>query len=378
MQWAERLPTNKRDILVVAGDVSDRLDSFETTMKLLAQRFGLVFFVPGNHDLWVTRDGSEGDDSVDKLERLLHICERHGVLTTPQRVHVGAKRAGDAPAATVSICPLLSFHHSSFDNEPDVTALRLPSSRLVVTDYRATRWPAGLECGSEALAQYMDARNEETPRHSARQAATAPSHLHSGALQPLCSWDDAHVGTHGQPHYVISVSHFLPRIELIPEKRFLRYPDLIKAVGSHALGARVTALRPHLHFFGHTHFGWDHTLDGIRYVQCPLATPNEREYRPNTLSVGQPAEPPPMRLFDADTCDVCAHRPAVWSEHYRLNGRTPEEVFPAPWVLNYYRKRAPGRVRVSEEEEAAAARALPRGVQYAKGTRSTRSGAGGA
>ena len=80
MQWAERLPTSTRDILIVAGDVSDRLETFEETMSTLAQRFGLVFFVPGNHDLWVTQDGSEGGDSVDKLRRLHEVCERHGVL----------------------------------------------------------------------------------------------------------------------------------------------------------------------------------------------------------------------------------------------------------------------------------------------------------
>jgi hypothetical protein len=34
------------------------------------------------------------------------------------------------------------------------------------------------------------------------------------------------------------------RLELCPEKRFLNYPHLPKAVGSHALGERVAALRP--------------------------------------------------------------------------------------------------------------------------------------
>ena len=54
-------------VLLVAGDVSDRLGIFETTMEQLADAFGLVFFVPGNHDLWVRRDGSEGSDSLSKL-----------------------------------------------------------------------------------------------------------------------------------------------------------------------------------------------------------------------------------------------------------------------------------------------------------------------
>lgn len=50
--------------------------------------------------------------------------------------------------------------------------------------------------------------------------------------------------------------------ELLPEKRFLYYPGLAKAAGSQALGARIAALAPDVHIFGHTHFSWDATLDG--------------------------------------------------------------------------------------------------------------------
>ena len=38
----------------------------------------------------------------------------------------------------------------------------------------------------------------------------------------------------------------------------------MQAVGSLPLGRRVRALRPHMHVFGHSHFGWDQTLDGTR------------------------------------------------------------------------------------------------------------------
>ena len=38
-----------------------------------------------------------------------------------------------------------------------------------------------------------------------------------------------------------------------------------------------------MHVFGHTHFGWDHTLDGIRYIQAPVSYPNEWKQRPGRL-----------------------------------------------------------------------------------------------
>jgi len=71
----------------------------------------------------------------------------------------------------------------------------------------------------------------------------------------------------------------VPRVELCPEKRFLTLPSLAKAVGSRPLGERVARLRPDAHVFGHTHFGWDATLDGTRYLQAALAYPEERGYR---------------------------------------------------------------------------------------------------
>ena len=41
------------DVLIVAGDVSDNMDTLRTTLTLLCSKFGWVFFCPGNHDLWV-------------------------------------------------------------------------------------------------------------------------------------------------------------------------------------------------------------------------------------------------------------------------------------------------------------------------------------
>ncbi|CAJ1441899.1 unnamed protein product [Effrenium voratum] len=40
------------DALIVAGDVSDRMDVLERTLSTLQRKFREVFFVPGNHDLW--------------------------------------------------------------------------------------------------------------------------------------------------------------------------------------------------------------------------------------------------------------------------------------------------------------------------------------
>lgn len=38
-------------------------------------------------------------------------------------------------------------------------------------------------------------------------------------------------------------------------------------------------MKPDVHVFGHTHFGWDTVLDGTRYVQAALGYPHERKMR---------------------------------------------------------------------------------------------------
>ena len=53
------------DILLLAGDVSDRSSVLERCFADLAKRFHTVLYVPGNHDLWVLREPSFAT-SLDK------------------------------------------------------------------------------------------------------------------------------------------------------------------------------------------------------------------------------------------------------------------------------------------------------------------------
>ena len=214
MDWVESLSHAQygSDVLICAGDVADRLETFEVAMQHLVRAFHTVFYTPGNHELWLRRDGSEGRDSLDKLRRLDSVCRRLGVVTSPQRVQLDT--------GGVHVCPLVSFHHTSFDTEPDVAALRLPSVQRAMADWRACRFPSRLECGSETLAEHIDRYNLLLLRASAMQARGRP------ALTPWRSWTDAIPHREQRAEPLITFSHFLPRIELCPEKRFLRYPDL--------------------------------------------------------------------------------------------------------------------------------------------------------
>lgn len=93
--------------------------------------------------------------------------------------------------------------------------------------------PAGGTANGAGISPSADdaASGPAAQAHPAgQQAPSAPSHL--------------------PPYDFISFSHFLPHQALLPEKRFLTFPNLAKAVGSAPLRARLAALRPQLHVFG--------------------------------------------------------------------------------------------------------------------------------
>jgi predicted phosphodiesterase len=222
-KWLSGLSTQdyQDDILLLAGDVSDRKAVLERCFVDLTRRFRQVFYVPGNHDLWVLRDPSFAT-SLDKYEAICQLAGDLGVSMKP--LH----------CAEVSIVPLLGWYDYSFG---------APSRKLrdVWMDYRSCRWPSGLD--EEGITRFFTGKNE-------------------------LSFD-----TPGR--VVISFSHFLPRIDVmphfIPPEHQLVYPVL----GSSMLEEQIRKLGSRLHVYGHSHVNRHVALDGVVYVNNALAYPSE-------------------------------------------------------------------------------------------------------
>jgi predicted MPP superfamily phosphohydrolase len=53
--WARGMDSTntQKDVLLLAGDVCDDLATLEETLALLCAKFQHVFYVVGNHELWV-------------------------------------------------------------------------------------------------------------------------------------------------------------------------------------------------------------------------------------------------------------------------------------------------------------------------------------
>jgi predicted phosphodiesterase len=208
------------DVLILAGDVSDSLVKLELTLKSLVAKFRKVLFVPGNHELWVIRD----ENSATSLEKFRQVC---------RVVEQSGASMQTFASEGVVIVPLLSWYDYSFG---------LPGDELRDTwmDYRACRWPSDL--GMEAVARLFERAN----RLPNTRAET-----------------------------VISFSHFLPRIDVMPAYVSAPNRRLYPVLGSAKLDQQVRAVRAKIHVYGHSHVNQCVQIDGVTYVNNAFGYPRE-------------------------------------------------------------------------------------------------------
>lgn len=264
-----------------------------------------------------------------KLAALEQLCAEEGIDVHPGRFVVSSGQTG--ADVNLWVVPLLSWHSPGFDTEPEIDArwMGMPVADEVCSDYFQCKWPPPLNQKDGSVSDHLDSMNDE-------RLGEAP--LAGDDREKLEALFES--GARGPGDIVISFSHFLPRIELTPEKRYLYFPCLNKFVGSLALGARVSRLRPDIHIFGHTHFGWDQDLDGVRYLSPPVGYPRERSVRISTIAIGDfPEEQTsePVLVWSASE-GFPGKYPAGWSGFYQQYPREPHQTLVLPdYVADRYR-----------------------------------------
>ncbi|KAJ9469869.1 hypothetical protein DIPPA_18074 [Diplonema papillatum] len=302
-KWLQDIDTERHqnDALIVAGDVTHDTSLLRQFLKDAKTRYRHVAFTPGNHDLWLNT-GDPYADSFEKLHGILAICDEEGVIIRPTLLE-----------DKIWLVPILSWHHSSWDKEPDITGWEgIVPIHCLMADFQRCKWPAGMDALTPSVAEAIDKENDR--------------------LSPGFAW--RRPGGAGPRAPMVSFSHFLPHQQLCPEKRFLYHPNLPKAVGSDFLKARVERLQSDVHLFGHTHFGWDALVGGTRFIQAPLAYPYERESSGKSLRVGPVAQ---VECDDAGSKPVLlwqeragftaeADVAAYWSDYYGKTQRDPSNT----------------------------------------------------
>jgi len=326
MKWVEALPEHPEDTIIVAGDFAVDLAQLEKAFRLLLQKYRHVFYCFGNHECWVSKHqcaAGKFSESFGKLAALRALCERLGVKIQTQLV------------GSAWIVPIFGWYHSSWDREPPLTPP--PGGRLRVeprdpedlaTDYLTCKWDDGgrvLANGSEELAQRLDEENEAWGAWPLPQALL----------------DEARKAPGERTKSIISFSHFLPRPELIWEKRFLQHPNLHKLVGSDWIRQRVDGLRPDVHIFGHTHHNWDMCLDGVRYRSWVLGMPDERPRRVLYFPTIDFERMLPLMILDERGRQTPPVKLGLSSDVYELFDRDPSSCVMSSGVAKKYCPGAP-------------------------------------
>ncbi len=209
------------DLLILAGDISDRLERLEWCLRSFARRFRTVLFVPGNHELWVVRDEAV-KDSFDKFRQVVAVAEEAGVSMRP---YVDGARC---------IVPLLGWYDFSFG--PPTDALR-----SAWMDFFACRWPEGV--GENEISEWFSALN--------------PKSVPEGIER------------------VITCSHFMPRIDLMPAMVPAQQRMLYPVLGSNRIDTELRNLGSRMHIYGHSHLNRNKTIEGVQYLNNAFGYPHE-------------------------------------------------------------------------------------------------------
>jgi hypothetical protein len=161
-------------------------------------------------------------DSLQKFEEVCAVAESSGVSMKPFH------------AQGVSIVPLLGWYDYSF-GEPS------EELRSIWMDYRACRWPAGFT--DKDAAAHFSALNE------------APAVVEADT--------------------VVTYSHFVPRLDLMPRWIPAGYRVLYPILGCVALERQLRRLAPRIHVYGHSHVNRRVEIDGVTYVNNAFGYPSE-------------------------------------------------------------------------------------------------------
>jgi len=222
-QWVNNLSRMdyQNDLLILAGDVTDSLSIFKEILTTLKNRFREVLYIPGNHDLWVQRNRIQ-ENSLGKLRIIKTIAADCGISMEP--FHLGP----------LSIIPLYGWYDFSF-GEPQ------PETITSWADFIACKWPEDYD--EKKITQHFIALNE-----------------------PVLDIANK---------FIISFSHFLPRIDLMPFYIPSDKQNLYPVLGTSLLEKQIRRLGSRIHIYGHSHVNTQTMKDHTLYINNAFGYPYE-------------------------------------------------------------------------------------------------------
>jgi len=261
-EWCKSLSSSffRDDVLMLAGNLADSLDKLRFALTVLKSKFRRVFFVPGNHDMWVRRatlqtiikgekvknEEKEMVDSVSKLLEVLKVCDDLGVETAPAEV-----------AGGVFITPMFSWYSRDFISREK----RKQSASETDTDTKVTidqwiKWP--FPGGSDDAWKFFMRMNEASLRTTlvAKSAFERFSNLQA---------------------HVLTMTHFLTHPDLPID---WTVPGIWDYIGCDGLDEQIRAIGSDVHVYGRACTGAQTaSIEGVHYVHNYIGS--TEKHRPN-------------------------------------------------------------------------------------------------
>jgi 3',5'-cyclic AMP phosphodiesterase CpdA len=239
----ERLrPRGDDDWLIVAGDVGEIAGDVEWALTLLSKRFARVIWVPGNHELWTTRDDPVRLRGEERYRYLVQMCRRIGVTTPEDEYPLWTGPGGPAVVVPLFVLYDYSFRDPSLSREQAMALAH--ETGIVCTDEYL------LDCAPYAsAAHWCAARLEATERRLAALPADVPTVL---------------------------VNHF-PLVR--KPTSILRYPIFAQWCGTERTADWHTRFRASVVVYGHLHIPLTTWHDGVRFEEVSVGYPREHRVR---------------------------------------------------------------------------------------------------
>jgi 3',5'-cyclic AMP phosphodiesterase CpdA len=249
---ADLRPESAADWLLVAGDVGEIMADIEWALGTLSERFAVVVWVPGNHELWTHQADPVQLRGEARYRHLVEICRSLGVLTPedPYPVWEGA-------GGPVTIAPLFLLYDYTFR----------PPGAATKEAGLAQAYKTGVVCGDEVMLHpdpypsreaWCQARLEATERRLEARDPSVPTVL---------------------------VNHF----PLVREPTMvLRYPEFAQWCGTTATADWHIRFGAAAMVYGHLHIPRTTWHDGVRFEEVSYGYP--REWQPRGDAPGPPRQ----------------------------------------------------------------------------------------
>jgi 3',5'-cyclic AMP phosphodiesterase CpdA len=232
-------PESAGDWLLVAGDVGEIVADIAWALRTLSERFALVVWVPGNHELWTHQADPVRLRGEARYRHLVELCRSLGVLTPEDPYPVW-----DGAGGPVTIAPLFLLYDYTFR----------PAGAQTKEAGLAIAYESGVVCSDEMMLH----PDPYPSREAWCQARLAVAESRLEARDPALP--------------TILVNHF-PLVRQPTE--VLRYPQFAQWCGTVATASWHVRFNAAAVVYGHLHIPRTTWYDGVRFEEVSYGYPRE-------------------------------------------------------------------------------------------------------